>query len=132
MPAEQRIYDFAAGPHHQEGKAMIHIDFCSKGQRYKPYWKTCVGAGRANEGLRAAFQRQLRQVQEQIGFRYLRFHGLLHDDMFVVRENESGEKIYNFQYIDELFDSMLEMQIRPFVELSFFPSCLKGGDATQF
>lgn len=132
MPAEQRIYDFAAGPHHQEGKAMIHIDFCSEGQRYKPYWKTCVGAGRANEGLRAAFQRQLRQVQEQIGFRYLRFHGLLHDDMFVVRENESGEKIYNFQYIDELFDSMLEMQIRPFVELSFFPSCLKGGDATQF
>ena len=132
MPTEQRIYDFAAGPHHQEGKAMIHIDFCSKGQRYKPYWKTCVGAGRANEGLRAAFQRQLRQVQEQIGFRYLRFHGLLHDDMFVVRENESGEKIYNFQYIDELFDSMLEMQIRPFVELSFFPSCLKGGDATQF
>ena len=132
MPAEQRIYDFAAGPHHQEGKAMIHINFCSEGQRYKPYWKTCVGAGRANEGLRAAFQRQLRQVQEQIGFRYLRFHGLLHDDMFVVRENESGEKIYNFQYIDELFDSMLEMQIRPFVELSFFPSCLKGGDATQF
>ncbi|MBQ1860404.1 MAG: xylann 1,4-beta-xylosidase, partial [Clostridia bacterium] len=111
---------------------MIHIDFCSEGQRYKPYWKTCVGAGRANEGLRAAFQRQLRQVQEQIGFRYLRFHGLLHDDMFVVRENESGEIIYNFQYIDELFDSMLEMQIRPFVELSFFPSCLKGGDATQF
>ena len=132
MPAEQRIYDFAAGPHHQEGKAMIHINFCSEGQRYKPYWKTCVGAGRANEGLRAAFQRQLRQVQEQIGFRYLRFHGLLHDDMFVVRENESGEKLYNFQYIDELFDSMLEMQIRPFVELSFFPSCLKGGDATQF
>ena len=132
MPAEQRIYDFAAGPHHQEGKAMIHINFCSEGQRYKPYWKTCVGAGRANEGLRAAFQRQLRQVQEQIGFRYLRFHGLLHDDMFVVRENESGEKNYNFQYIDELFDSMLEMQIRPFVELSFFPSCLKGGDATQF
>ena len=132
MPAEQRIYDFAAGPHHQEGKAMIHIDFCSEGQRYKPYWKTCVGAGRANEGLRAAFQRQLRQVQEQIGFRYLRFHGLLHDDMFVVRENESGEKIYNFQYIDELFDSMLELRIRPFVELSFFPSCLKGGDATQF
>ena len=132
MPAEQRIYDFAAGPHHQEGKAMIHINFCSEGQRYKPYWKTCVGAGRANEGLRAAFQRQLLQVQEQIGFRYLRFHGLLHDDMFVVRENESGEKIYNFQYIDELFDSMLELRIRPFVELSFFPSCLKGGDATQF
>ena len=132
MPAEQRIHDFAAGPHHQEGKALIHIDFCSEGQRYKPYWKTCVGAGRANEGLRAAFQRQLRQLQEQIGFRYLRFHGLLHDDMFVVRENESGEKIYNFQYIDELFDSMLEMQLRPFVELSFFPSCLKGGDATQF
>ena len=38
-------------------------------------------------------RRHLKQVQEQIGFRYLRFHGLLHDDMFVLRENENGEMI---------------------------------------
>ena len=111
---------------------MTTIDFRKEGTPYTPYWKNCVGAGRANEGLRAGFQKHLKQVQEQIGFRYLRFHGLLHDDMFVLRENENGEKVYNFQYIDELFDTLLELNIRPFVELGFFPACLKGGNATQF
>ena len=111
---------------------MTIIDFRNEGTQYTPYWKNCVGAGRANEGLRAGFQRHLKQIQEQIGFRYLRFHGLLHDDMFVLREKENGERIYNFQYIDELFDTLLDLNIRPFVELGFFPSCLKGGSAAQF
>lgn len=111
---------------------MTTIDFQQAGTHYSPFWRTCVGAGRANEGLRASFQKHLKKIQEQIGFRYLRFHGLLHDDMFVVHEGCDGERIYNFQYIDDLFDTLLEMRIRPFVELSFFPSCLKGGDATQF
>ena len=111
---------------------MTTIDFRNEGTQYTPYWKNCVGAGRANEGLRAGFQRHLKQIQEQVGFRYLRFHGLLHDDMFVLRKNENGERIYNFQYIDELFDTLLNLNIRPFVELGFFPSCLKGGSAAQF
>lgn len=111
---------------------MITISAKQTGERYIPYWQTCIGAGRANEGLRAAFQSQLAQVQKQIGFAYLRLHGLFHDDMFVVRQAEDGSYVYNFQYIDELFDAMLEKHIRPFVELGFFPDCLKGGDAVQF
>lgn len=111
---------------------MISVNIQEKGKTYIPFWKNCVGAGRANEGLRYSFQKQLTQIQQEIGFRYLRFHGLLHDDMFVLREKETGERIYNFQYVDELFDSLLEAGIRPFIELGFFPEALKGGDATQF
>ena len=111
---------------------MKTIDYRSDGEKYVPYWKKCVGAGRANEGLRASFQEHLEMLQEDVGFEYLRFHGLLHDDMFAARKNEAGQTIYNFQYIDDLFDRMLDKKIRPFVELSFFPSCMKGGDATVF
>ena len=46
-----------------------------------------VGAGRANEGLRADWQQQLATVQKEIGFKYLRFHGLLCDDMGVYSED---------------------------------------------
>lgn len=102
------------------------------GKKFFPYWRTCVGAGRANEGLRASFQQQLQLLQKEIGFRYLRFHGLFHDDMFVMRSTSNGQFIFNFQYIDDLFDAMLEANIRPFVELGFFPECIRGGDATQF
>lgn len=111
---------------------MITINSRQQGERFVPYWRTCVGAGRANEGLRAAFQEQLRDVQEHIGFRYLRFHGLLHDDMFVLRMTADGQPEYNFQYVDELFDRMLALDIRPFVEFGFFLDCLKGGDTKQF
>jgi len=111
---------------------MIIIDNHQQGERYVPHWHICVGAGRAGEGLRAAFQEHLDLVQKHIHFRYLRFHGLLHDDMFVLHQAADGTPVYNFQYVDELFDRMLEKNIRPFVELGFFPDCLKGGTATQF
>jgi xylan 1,4-beta-xylosidase len=91
-----------------------------------------VGAGRANEGLRADWQAQLTTIQREIGFRYLRFHGLLDDDMGVYGEDAAGNPRYNFQYIDTLYDAMLDRHIRPFVELSFMPSKLASGSQTVF
>ncbi|MBB6142085.1 xylan 1,4-beta-xylosidase [Silvibacterium bohemicum] len=91
-----------------------------------------VGAGRANEGLRADWQQQLAVVQKEIGFRYLRFHGLLHDDMGVYDEDASGKPTYNFQYVDALYDALLALHIRPFVELSFMPAKLASGTKTVF
>ena len=91
-----------------------------------------VGAGRANEGLRADWQQQLAMVQEEIGFRYIRMHGLLHDDMGVYTEDRDGKPIYNFQYIDALYDALLRLKIRPFVEIAFMPAKLASGDKTVF
>lgn len=93
----------------------------------------CIGAGRANEGLRADWQQQLSLIQKEIGFRYIRFHGLLHDDMDVYREDKkTGEAIYNWQYIDKLFDFLLSVNIRPFVEFGFMPKDLASGTKTIF
>ena len=89
-------------------------------------WQNCVGAGRANEGLRADWQQQLAEVQRDIGFRYIRFHGLFHDDMGVYKEGPHGEPIYNWQYVDKLFDFLLSVKIRPFVELGFVPSAMQS------
>lgn len=91
-----------------------------------------VGAGRANEGLRADWQAQLALVQREIGFRYIRFHGLLDDDMGVYKEDADGNPRYNFQYIDALYDALIALHIRPFVELSFMPSSLASGKQTVF
>jgi xylan 1,4-beta-xylosidase len=93
----------------------------------------CVGAGRANEGLRADWQRQLAVVHNECGFRYVRFHGLFCDDMGVVLwDNSKKQFVYNWQYVDELFDSMLASGVRPFVELGFMPTPLASGSATIF
>lgn len=92
----------------------------------------CVGAGRANEGLRADWQRQLRQARADCGFRYLRFHGLFCDDMGVYQEDKQGHPIYNWQYIDELFDFLQDIGMKPFVELGFMPGALASGPQTIF
>jgi len=92
----------------------------------------CVGAGRANEGLRADWQRQLIFVHRECGFRYLRMHGLLSDDMGVYQEDAKGNAVYNWQYIDSLYDALLETGVKPFVELGFMPQALASGTQTIF
>jgi xylan 1,4-beta-xylosidase len=91
-----------------------------------------VGAGRANEGLRGDWQQQLSLVQQDIGFHYLRMHAILSDDMGLYSETHDGKPVYNFQYIDTLYDALLARHIRPFVELSFMPSALASGPQTIF
>ena len=70
-----------------------------------------MGAGRANEGLRADWQRQLRLAKQELDFKYIRFHGLLDDDMGVYKEDKAGNPQYNYQYIDELFDFLLSIKM---------------------
>ena len=92
----------------------------------------CVGAGRANEGLRADWQRQLRLAKKECDFKYIRFHGLLTDDMGVYKEDRAGNAHYNYQYVDELFDFLLSINVKPFVELGFMPNDLASGSKTVF
>jgi len=94
-------------------------------------YRRCVGAGRANEGLRADWQGQLRQAKKACGFEYIRMHGLLTDDMGVYRE-ERGKPVYNWQYIDALYDFLVDLKVRPFVELGFMPEALASGSRTIF
>ena len=95
------------------------------------YWSRVVGAGRANEGLRADWQKQLSDAHRLGGFDYVRFHGLFHGDMFVYREID-GAVAPSFHYIDLLFDAILATGMRPFVEFGFSPPELARETATVF
>jgi len=111
---------------------VIEADLAREKGPMNRMYNFCVGAGRANEGLRADWQRQLKVVREECGFRYIRFHGLFCDDMGVYFENRQGQPIYNWQYIDELFDSLLSIGLKPFIEIGFMPSGLASGSQTIF
>ncbi len=104
-------------------------------------WAWCVGAGRANEALRADWQRQFAEAVDACGFRYVRFHGLFHDDMFVYRESYGhgfgpdtplASPLYTFSYVDKVFDFILDQGARPFVELGFMPRALATVPETVF
>jgi xylan 1,4-beta-xylosidase len=114
------------------GKRVISLDFNKVKGRFSTMFKECIGAGRANEGLRADWQQQLALVKKECDFKYIRMHGLLTDDMGVYKEDPKGNPEYNFQYIDVLYDYILSIGMKPFVELSFMPSALASGDQTCF
>ncbi|MBR3688155.1 MAG: hypothetical protein IKL85_03660 [Lentisphaeria bacterium] len=60
-----------------------------KGER-SDIWRDCVGAGRIGEGLRDTWRKQLAKCKKELGFRYLRAHGLFHDEMRVYSEDMRG------------------------------------------
>ncbi|WP_313170416.1 GH39 family glycosyl hydrolase [Massilia oculi] len=110
----------------------IDVDVTQVQGKLDRMFNLSVGAGRANEGLRADWQQQLAEIRRDAGFRYIRFHGLLTDDMGVYKIDAQGKEQYNFQYIDALFDYLLSNGIKPFVELGFMPGAMASGAKTIF
>jgi len=94
-------------------------------------WRTCVGSGHATLALRADWQAQLRQASAELGFKYVRFHGLLDDDMGTV-VCQDDTLLYSFFNADQIFDFLVSIGMRPIVELSFMPLALSSGDDTVF
>ncbi|MBH9989065.1 beta-xylosidase [Lactobacillus sp. M0392] len=93
------------------------------------YWEMCVGSSHAYTALRADYQEQLTKVHQDMGIKFVRFHGLFDDEMSVCIENldftgKSQGITYNFVNIDKIYDFLLKIGMKPFVELSFMPSCL--------
>lgn len=108
--------------------------FCNLAEAATPlphFWEHTVGSDHAPVALRADWQRQLERCHKELGFKYVRFHGLLSDDMgTLVRENNN--LLYSFFNADQIFDFLLSIGMKPFVELSFMPKALASGNKTVF
>lgn len=88
--------------------------------------------GYARHLLRADLLESIREAQREIGFRYIRFHGIFTDELNLYNEKDNGDVFYNFQHIDALLDSILELNLKPFIELGFMPYGLASADITIF
>ncbi len=64
------------------------------------FWETMFGSGRAILSLRDGYRKDLREVHDQVGMRYVRFHAILHDEVGVYDEDDKGQPVYNFPYVD--------------------------------
>ena len=111
---------------------QITADIRQNKGKLNRYFARCVGAGRAAEVMRHEAYSQLCTIQKECPFEYIRFHGLFHDEMGIVNRNSDGTLFFNFQYVDLLFDSLLDIGIRPVVELGLMPGELRSGDSTVF
>jgi len=100
---------------------VITIDANAPAHRFPHYWEQMFGSGRAILSLRESYRHDLREVKQATGFQFVRFHAIFHDEVGVYREDAAGHPIYNFSYVDQIYDGLLANQVKPFVELSFMP-----------
>ncbi len=108
------------------GEVGITVDAAGDtGTLHRP-WRAMVGSehlshllcedrtgGRViGDELRAA----LRRVRDELGVESVRAHGILCDDLGVVRDGK-----FDFDGVDRVYDMVCELGMRPVVELSFMP-----------
>ncbi|MBS1801838.1 MAG: glycosyl hydrolase family 39 [Acidobacteria bacterium] len=99
----------------------ISIDAHARGHAFPHFWEKTFGSGRAILALRDNYRQDLKDVHDSVGMRYVRFHAILHDEVGVYDEDEAGKAVYNFTYVDQIYDGLLDRGVRPFVEISFMP-----------
>ncbi len=103
-------------------------DLAAKSRPFAHTWETCVGSGHALLALRADWQRDLARCHADLGFRTVRFHGILSDGMGTLTD-QMDRLLDSFHNADTIFDYLLSIGMKPFVELSFMPLALStGGD----
>jgi xylan 1,4-beta-xylosidase len=100
---------------------LITSESAAPARPFPHYWERMFGSGRAALTLRESYRQDLRAVKNVTAAAYVRFHGVLHDELGVYDEDKRGRPIYNFSYVDQIYDGLLENGVRPFVELSFMP-----------
>ena len=100
---------------------VLHVDARAAVTPLPHFWETMFGSGRAILSLRDGYRKDLTLVHDRVGMRYVRFHAILHDEVGVYDEDDSGKPVYNFSYVDQIYDGLLERGVRPFVEISFMP-----------
>jgi xylan 1,4-beta-xylosidase len=103
---------------------QVMVDAQAASTPFPHFWEEMFGSGRAILTLRESYRDDLRAVKQVTDFKYVRFHAILHDELGVYNEDEHGNPVYNFSYVDQVYDGLLKSGVRPVVEISFMPKKL--------
>jgi xylan 1,4-beta-xylosidase len=107
-----------------DAQETITIDAQAQTTPFPHFWEQMFGSGRAILTLRESYRNDLRAVKEIADFHYVRFHAILHDELGVYNEDDHCNPVYNFAYVDQVYDGLLKNGVKPFVEISFMPKKL--------
>jgi xylan 1,4-beta-xylosidase len=108
----------------------LTVDTVAGGIELHRPWVPMVGSERLSQLLckdltggreiGAELEQALRRMHDELGVRTVRAHAIFHDDTRVYTEVD-GEPVYDFSVVDEIYDRLLGIGLRPVVELGFMP-----------
>lgn len=99
----------------------IQTDFSKKGTEIRKTFLNVLGVGRACDLLRQNIRTVLEQTQKEIGYKYIKFHGLFSDEMHIYKKVANQPASYSFVFIDQVFDYLKSIHLKPFLQLSYMP-----------
>jgi xylan 1,4-beta-xylosidase len=111
---------------------QITISESALRETYNMPWKKMITVGRAYDLTRSDLLEHLAYVQREIGYEYCRFHAIFDDDMAVVRREPDGRLVFQWHQVNKVYDALLSMGLKPFIELNPMPLALASGDKTIF
>ena len=112
------------------GAVEVRVDAEHVGTALDRPWRPMIGSEHLSHMLSvdrtggrpigAELRAALRAAHDVLGVETVRAHGILSDDLGVYRE-VGGQPAYDFTEVDRVYDTVLELGLRPVVELSFMP-----------
>src|SRR5689334_17435220 len=109
----------------------IEVDLRKADAPVDRFFDLSVGSDYPGTLIRDDSLAQLKIARDELGFRYIRFHAIFHDILGTYKIVD-GKPVYDWTKIDYLYDKLLGMGIKPFVELGFTPDAMKTSDQTIF
>ncbi len=106
------------------GVQRIEIDLGRDAGPLLHNWENVVGSDRLAVAFREPWIEEMRTAARLAGFRAVRCHGLFDDAMGICRGLDAAGPVTSFVYLDQVYDRLLELGVKPFVELSFMPGAL--------
>ncbi len=86
------------------------------------FWEHMFGSCHAPVTLSEDWRKDLRALREIIDVRYVRFHGIFGREIGIYGGvDAAGDLTLNFTRVDLVYDGLLDIGVRPFVELGFMP-----------
>ncbi|HWM38659.1 MAG TPA: hypothetical protein VNS49_16220, partial [Streptomyces sp.] len=111
-------------------EVALVVDTAAGGEPLPRPWQPMIGSERLSQLLctdtsggrviGTELEAALRRVHDEIGVHTVRAHAILHDDLGVYREVD-GEPVHDFTRVDEVYDRIMAIGMRPCVELGFMP-----------
>ncbi len=100
--------------------------------KFSNSFKEILCFGHASYALRHDFYTQLKTIQNEIGFKYVRFHGIFCDELLVCNKDINGNLFFNFNHIDSVLNVFKKTNIKPFIEIGFMPKLLASANKQIF
>ena len=110
---------------------VIDIDAGAPGQRLDRPWASMIGSERLSQLLCTdltggrvigdELREALRRLHDEIGIGSVRAHAIFHDDTAVYGEID-GRPVHDFTVVDQIYDLVLGLGLRPVVEIGFMPT----------